>query len=191
MLSLFVPVRVEGERGRTGDVPRIFVFNHASFLDLFLITLAVPPDSAALAKGWPFKVPVYGPVMRLGGYVNVEEHFGEELLRRAALLLEQGVNLAVFPEGARSRTGELGRFRSGAFKLAIGAMTPVRPVVITGAGEVLAPGRYMLGLRAIRIRVLEDVSPALYSDVNLGHAAMRGYVRDAVRTARAAAMTTA
>jgi len=190
MLGLAVPVGFTGAHGRVGDPPRIFVFNHASFLDLFLITLAVPPDTICLARQWPFSVPVFGPVMRLGGYINVEKLEGGQALTQAKALLEEGVSLAVFPEGTRSRTGELGRFRSGAFKLSIETGIPVRPVSIEGSGRVLPPKTLLARPGHIRVHVLDDIVPAPYIGEGLGHSAMRRLTRECIRAAGVPAQAT-
>lgn len=183
MLGLFFPVLVHGRPGRIGDPPCIFVLNHASFLDLFFITLAAPPDSVCLARQWPFSVPLFGPVMRLGQYVNVERLSVEELLDRAQELLRQGVSLAIFPEGTRSRTGAMGRFHSGAFRLSIETGIPVRPVRIEGSGRILPPGVWKMRRGALCVNVLEDVAPAPYTGEVLGHVAMRRHTRERISTA--------
>jgi 1-acyl-sn-glycerol-3-phosphate acyltransferase len=183
LLGLFFPVHVSGVRGQIGDQPRIYVFNHASLLDLFLITLAVPPDGICLARQWPFAVPLFGPVMRLGKYLNVAELSGEALLDRAKALLDQGVSLAIFPEGTRSRTGEMGRFRSGAFKLSIASGVPIRPVSINGTGRILPPR--CVGLRSgeINVTVLDDVAVAPDTGKGLRHTAMRRHARERILAA--------
>jgi len=178
MLGLFFPLRAVNTGHSIDNGPRVYVFNHQSVLDLFLITLAVPPNSACLVRQWPFDVPVFGPVMRLGGYVNVEKHSGEAILSSARSLLEQGVSLAVFPEGSRSRTGQVGRFRSGAFKLSIDTGVPVRPVRIEGTGNALPPKGWLMRQVPIGIHVLEDVPPAEYTGEGLGHRAMRSHTRE-------------
>ncbi len=189
MIGLFCTLDLRGQSGALGDPARILVFNHLSFLDLFLITLAVPPDSVCVARQWPFSVPVFGPVMRLGGYPNAEKLQGGELMERCRALLAKGVSLAVFPEGTRSRTGRPGRFRSGAFKLSVDSGAPVRPVRIVGTGDVLPPGRWLFVPGTIAVHILEDVAPDRFTGDELGHAAMRRMARDRIaapaETARA------
>jgi len=179
-LGLFFPLQVKGVGGGKKELPRIYVFNHTSLIDLFLITLIVPPECVCLARQWPFSVPVFGPVMRLGGYINTEKSAGDEVLRKAQTLLEQGVSVAVFPEGTRSRTAGMGRFRSGAFKLSILTGVPVTPVKIEGTGSILPPKAFWMRPGKIRLRVLDDVFPAPYADEDLGHSAMRRLIRERI-----------
>lgn len=183
MLSMFFTIRVSGVRDGIGNRPRIYVFNHASLLDLFLITLAAPPDGVCLAQQWPFAVPLFGPVMRLSEYLNVAKLSGEELLDRAKALLNQGVSLAIFPEGTRSRTGEMGRFRSGAFKLSIASGVPIRPVSIDGTGRILPPHCFGLRSGKITVTMLDDVAPVPDTGEGLGHTAMRRHTRERILAA--------
>jgi len=189
MLGLFFPLHLEGVCGEKKESPRIYVFNHASLFDLFLITQVVPPDCICLARQWPFSVPVFGPVMRLGGYINTEKCFGEEVLRKARTLLEHKTSVAVFPEGTRSRTREMSRFRSGAFKLSILAGVPVTPVTIEGTGRILPPGAFLMRPGRIRLRALNDVFPAPYIDESLGHAAMRRFTHERIQACVSATAT--
>lgn len=190
MIGFFCPLDLKGKSGTLGDPPRILVFNHLSFLDLFLITLAVPPDSVCVARQWPFSVPAFGPVMRLGGYPNAEKLPGGELLEHCRALLAKGVSLAVFPEGTRSRTGRPGRFRSGAFKLSVASGTPVRPVRIEGTGDVLPPGKFLFVPGPIAVRILDVVEPDAYAGDELGHAAMRRLARERIVEPRDTARAT-
>jgi len=180
VIGLFFPVQVEGAHSEKDASARIYVFNHASLFDLFLIARIAPPNSAFLVRQWPLSLPVFGSVMRLAGYVNTEKHVGEEVLRQARTLLDQGINVIVFPEGTRSRTREVGRFRSGAFKLSIQTGAPVTPVMIEGTGHILPPGRFMMRPGRIRMRVLEDVYPQTYAGSSLGHAAMSRVIRERI-----------
>ena len=177
LLGLFLTIRVHERPDFPQSLPRIFVFNHGSLLDLFLITLVAPPDSVCLARQWPFSVPLFGPVMRLGEYINVERQSGQELLERARTLLHKGISLGVFPEGTRTRTNTLGRFRSGAFKLSLETGVSIRPVSIIGTCSILPPGQWKLQRGEIHISVLEDISPVPYVVDMLGHLAMCRYTR--------------
>ncbi len=59
--------------------------------------------------------------------------------------IEQGNSLLFFPEGTRTRTGEMGDFQRGAFRMAVEYGLPIQPVVIEGIHEVLPPGVFLVG----------------------------------------------
>jgi 1-acyl-sn-glycerol-3-phosphate acyltransferase len=79
---------------------------------------------------------------------------------RAAAVLRSGISAVVFPEGTRSRTGELLPFKNAPFGLAIAAQTPVVPVYVRDTFTILAKGRRLLRPRPIRIEIGDPVSTA-------------------------------
>jgi 1-acyl-sn-glycerol-3-phosphate acyltransferase len=121
-------------RGKT-----VVVSNHESNADPFLICL-LPWEMKWLAKASLFKVPFAGWGMRLAGDIPVERgdaESGRNALERCAVWLERGVPVVVFPEGTRSRTGELLPFKDGAFRLAIESGADVLPVAVAGTRRAL------------------------------------------------------
>ncbi len=86
----------------------------------------------------------------------------ERMHRVAEAACEKGNALLFFPEGARSRTGEVGAFHRGAFRLAVDHGLPIQPVVIEGMDRILPPGHVIVqtpGRPVVRIRYLEPVVP--------------------------------
>jgi 1-acyl-sn-glycerol-3-phosphate acyltransferase len=105
----------------------------------------------------------YGWFMRLAGYLDVESSQWDGILRSAADLVAKGGHLLFFPEGHRSRTGELQHFHSGAFRLAADLDARLIPLCITGTDALLPPGRFWLQPAAVTLRVLCPVEGKAYS----------------------------
>lgn len=136
-----VRVTVVGRR-RLRDVPRIFVLvaNHSSHLDAPLILGALPRHlarylAAGAAADYFFRVWWRRALTAL--FFNafpVDRGGVNPRAVSARSLLARGVPLLVFPEGTRSRNGEMGHFKRGAASLAIGADVPCIPVALIGAG---------------------------------------------------------
>lgn len=125
----------------------ILVSNHASLADIVcLFTLG--HQFKWLAKKSLFRIPFLGWAMQAMGYIQLERgHYGsirksyEEALR----WLEEGVSVLIFPEGTRSRSGEMGHFKSGAFRLAIESGRPILPIVLAGTQKVISKGKVGFG----------------------------------------------
>lgn len=119
----------------------LFLSNHQSLYDIPVLFQALPLRLRMAAKCELFRVPIWGCALLLSGFVRIERKRGAEA--RAALMeaghrmKDTGVSLWIAPEGTRSRSGELGAFKTGAFDLARAAELPIFPITIDGTRRVL------------------------------------------------------
>lgn len=176
VVPFFGPVRVVYKNPQL-PLPAIFVANHNSAVDPYLFG-AIPVENGFLTS-WPFNIPLYNIFMHLAGYVNADKGW-EELLVKGEALLKQGSSLTIWPEGHRSRDGQLGRFRRGAFRLAVETGRPVVPVCIIGSGKILPPGSRLLNPGRITLLVLDPVYPERGDDTQELAIAMKNRVRDII-----------
>jgi len=135
-----VEMRVTGEEHLWSARPAVFVFNHQSSFDVVVIARLLRRDFTAVAKAELAHDPRFAPLAALLGVAYVDR--GDPAQAREALApvvdkLRCGISLAIAPEGTRSATPTLGRFKSGAFHIAVQAQVPVVPVVIRNAGEIM------------------------------------------------------
>jgi 1-acyl-sn-glycerol-3-phosphate acyltransferase len=131
--------------GVTG--PFIVVANHQSHLDAPLVVGAMPRRlsrylAAGVAADYFFDVPARRIFAALFFNAFPVDRSGDR--KRAGVsreLLESGVPILIFPEGGRSRTGELGRFKPGAAALATRQGIPCLPVAVLGTHSAMPKGR--------------------------------------------------
>lgn len=134
----------------TGNVPAgpaIFMSNHQSNFDILALLSSMPCQLHWIAKKELFDIPVFGPSMRRGGYIPLDRGDGRKALRsvdEAAATIRNGKSVVMFPEGTRSRDGNLLPFKRGGFILARKAGVPVIPVTINGSGKINPPNRIRL-----------------------------------------------
>lgn len=153
-------LKVEGRE----NLPRgacVLVPNHQSFLDILVLFCLFYPFKW-VARHELFRLPLFGWVLRLGGYISVRRGNTTDSVRMLAQcgsLLERGVPVLMFPEGTRSKTGQVGRFKSGAFILAARHGVPLVPIAMRGALEAISEGRIRAACVVLRLRVLPPVSP--------------------------------
>ena len=127
-----------------GEIPKnpgkaVCVSNHCSHTDVFLIS-HVPWEMKWLAKRSLFNIPFIGWSMRLVKDVPIDRaspSAAKSALDKCARWLEQGVPVMIFPEGTRSKNGEMQAFKDGAFRLAIDTGADVLPMAVAGTETAL------------------------------------------------------
>ncbi len=164
-----IPVKVKGSVNLSSETKCIFIANHQSFLDLYLFAKQPRRDFCYVLKSWPFRILFFfAPMMRASGYINVENVDTEEIHQKCMEKL-QTTSLVIFPEGKRSRDGSLGRFYTGAFRLAIEANVPLVPIIFENTYDVFAPGAKMLTPQEIGIAILDPIYPTDFISKDLPH----------------------
>ena len=124
--------------------PVIITPNHQTYADPPLVTIPIRRRVYYMAWSRLFRIPGLGWLIRRLRAFPVEIDAADpRATREAVRVLEAGHALMIFPEGARSRDGTVGRFKPGAFRLAASLGVPVLPVTISGGHECWPPGRVL------------------------------------------------
>lgn len=141
LLWAFFRVDLIGAERIPSEGPAILAANHVSWLDAILLALVADRPIHMVAKQELFRIPVIGFILRRA-YVMEAHRDGSDyvLLRRALQLLRDGHLVGLFPEGTRSRTGQLQKPRGGVALLAFHANAPVIPVAVRGTDQVYEKG---------------------------------------------------
>lgn len=142
------------------DRPVVYVANHQSTLDIPVCMAALPGRVRMMAKHTLFKIPVFGWLLHAEGFVpvNRKDHKKARMsLKPAARNIKKGVSIFVFPAGTRSRTGEVGSFKTGAYRLAIEAGVPIVPLTLVGAEDLLGAARSLIKKGKITLIVGEPI----------------------------------
>jgi 1-acyl-sn-glycerol-3-phosphate acyltransferase len=140
------PVKMRGAE-HLPDGPFILMSNHQSNFDILALIATIPRRVYWIAKKELFDIPLFGSSMRRGGYIPLDRSDGRKALKsmeNAAAIIRKGSSVVMFPEGTRSRDGQLLPFKRGGFMLAVRAGVPVIPVTINGSGKVNPGGRVKL-----------------------------------------------
>jgi putative phosphoserine phosphatase/1-acylglycerol-3-phosphate O-acyltransferase len=135
-----IDVRVTGEAHLWSARPAVFVFNHTSAVDVLLLCKLLRRDFVAISKQEVRQNPIFGPLFALAGTVFIDRfdrHRAIEALRPAIEALRSGLSIAIAPEGTRMPSPRLGRFKKGAFHLAMAAGVPIVPIVFRNALDAL------------------------------------------------------
>jgi 1-acyl-sn-glycerol-3-phosphate acyltransferase len=161
-------VHVEGRENVDRKKAYVLCSSHQSAGDIpVLFGLFLP--FKFVSKSSNFKAPFLGWNMALNRYVPLvrgDRRSVKKMMSSCRRWLDSGVSVLMFPEGTRSKTGDLLPFKLGAFTLAKEANVPVVPIVISGTIEAVPPDAVLRqkGIVHVHVRVCEPIEPHLYTD---------------------------
>ena len=142
--------------------PYVIVMNHNSLFDIVVLYF-LRLEYRWVSKIEVVKAPYFGQFLYLHGDILINRGRAtqalEQLRAEGKMWLDRGVSIAIFPEGTRSKTGQMGRFNPGAFDLAKRNEVEVLPIVLHGTRTVLRPKSILFNWRnRITLQILDPIS---------------------------------
>jgi len=165
-----IELEVEGEEHLWSHRPAVFIFNHQSGVDTLLVAKLLRRDFTGIAKQEVRRNPLFGPAFSFAGVVFIDRADSAKAIRAlepAVQALREGRSIAIAPEGTRSRTQQLGRFKKGAFHLAMQAGVPIVPIVFENTLDVLPRGALVLRPANVRAVVLPPIDTSHWTRESL------------------------
>lgn len=149
----------------------LIVSNHVSYLDPLLL-ISLFERHKTIVKSSFFKVPIFSLVLRLSGYIPSDSGGGLAALRLQRIeamdkYLASGGNLFVFPEGTRSRSGDIGIMNKGTFKIARLCRPAIKVLFIQNTDRLFTPGKFLFNTcvsNTITVSQLASIEPDYKSD---------------------------
>jgi 1-acyl-sn-glycerol-3-phosphate acyltransferase len=158
-------LRVCGRENLIEEGPAILASNHVSYLDPPLVAVSCRNEIHFLARKTLFEKPVLGPLIANLNAFPVDRDRGDVAAVRAVLqLLKSGKRVLVFPEGTRSRDGNLQPARAGVGLIIAKSLAPVVPIRIFGSYAALPRSG---GIRFVQIAVVVG-RPLLFTKQDVG-----------------------
>ena len=179
---LLVPIRVTGTENINPKQSYVFVANHQSFLDVFAVYGWLPNYFKWLMKKELRKVPLVGTACVVAGHIFVDRSNPRAALQSVEMIkkeLVDGISTVIYPEGTRTKTGEMGRFKPGAFKIAMDLNLPVVPLSLGGFFEAMPSGRaYVNPGSRVTLHIGKPIDISQFTDINEAMAAVREKVQE-------------
>jgi 1-acyl-sn-glycerol-3-phosphate acyltransferase len=164
----------------TGRKARVVFFNHASQLDLFIMSTILPPYGTTLAKKQIYYIPFFNFIFFAFAIPTIDRSNLKKAIATfgnvASIVTKRQATVCIAPEGTRSRDGKLGPFKKGPFHLAAHLDVPVVLAVIKGAHECLPMGRLVSKPGVIRVEMIAEIPGDRFTTENIDE--MRDEVRN-------------
>jgi 1-acyl-sn-glycerol-3-phosphate acyltransferase len=170
------PVKVSGREKLDRKQSYIFVPNHQSAYDIFLIYGHLGFPVKWVMKQSLRKIPFVGKACEMAGFIFVDNSSPQAAARTviaAKKKLQKGASIVIFPEGSRSYTGKLGKFKKGAFQMALDLQAPIVPVTLNGSHYVMPRGSYLIRPHKMELIIHKPIPTKGLSTDNLRDTASR------------------
>ena len=129
-------MKIKGKENVVPKTPYVFVSNHVSLFDIPVLQRYVPNNFSFVFKKEIAWVPLFGWQMQFGPHIIIDRQNPERAMKSIEnakkILVQRKISVLLFPEGTRSKTGEMLPFKRGAFHLAAQVGFPIIPVTIAG-----------------------------------------------------------
>ena len=165
MKTILSPVNVTGmnpdEARIANSKPRVYAVTHASALDIPILYVYLPFQFRIIFKSELLSYPFIGWHLRRSGQVCINQQNPAASIgavKSALRSLRSGMPLVIFPEGGRTRDGQIQPFLPGAFFLAIKAQAEIVPIALVGTFDLLPMNTYHIKCQPLEMRVGEPIS---------------------------------
>lgn len=141
LVRLFLmPVTVEGRENLEKDQSYVFCPNHQGAIDIFLVYGFLRRNFKWVMKKSLRNIPFIGKACEAADFIFIDKSGPakiKESMDKAEKILRGGMSVVIFPEGSRSKTGEMGAYKRGAFMMADELQLPVVPITINGSFKAM------------------------------------------------------
>ena len=161
-----VSVRVKGFANIDPNKSYIYMCNHQSNFDIPVLLGYLPVQFRWLAKAELFRIPIFGRAMLGAGYVKIDRFNQEsafESINEAARRMKDGVSVMIFPEGTRSKDGNIRQFKKGGFVMAINSGVPIVPIVLRGTWPIMAKSSLRINRGDVEMEIAQPIATAGYA----------------------------
>ena len=142
------------------DGPYILMHNHSSFLDLFLLPTIIEGKYTGIVAQKNFKIPIVGSLLKKLNAIPIQRsnlNAAKHSIKLAEDLIKKGFHIAIFPEGTRTLTGKINKFKKGGFHMAVNTKTKILPIVVEGLFSIKPKNRWTIIPQPVKLIVKDPI----------------------------------
>ncbi|NIO16155.1 MAG: 1-acylglycerol-3-phosphate O-acyltransferase [Deltaproteobacteria bacterium] len=158
--TCFVKLRVKGIENIDPNGQYVFMSNHVSYFDIPAVAMALPNQMRWVYKKELAKVPFFGWAVKSIGHILVDRGNRSqaiESLKNSLSRLSGNASIMIFPEGTRSKSGDLLPLKKGGFHIALHSGFPIVPVAIRGSGDIMRKGTFRINPGTIEVEIFSPI----------------------------------
>ena len=145
--------------------PAVYLVNHGSLFDILAAIYIIPGTARFIAKKELFRIPIFAQGMKLTGMIKIDRGNStkaRKTIDEAIEIMKKGVSVIIFPEGTRSREGNIKPFKKGGIILAINGKFPIVPMAISGSFHIMKKNSLHLRKGKIKVHFIEPIPTENY-----------------------------
>lgn len=174
-------LRVEGKAPDKQHQPYLYLFNHESLIDPFMLGGAVKHYITAVGANYQFSYPIWGMLARRHGAIPIQRKKLDQAIHsldHAEEAIRNGISFIISPEGTRTLSGKMGPFKKGPFHIALNTGVTIVPVALIGAYKAKKKTDWKLNPGILTLRFGELIPKDQYNDMDLD--SLREMVRNRI-----------
>lgn len=151
-----IEVKVDGLENIYRDRAQLICANHQSLFDIFILDSILPVQFRFVVKKELHSLPILGLCIRIERQICLDRknvRKGIESMKQAGKLISQGRSVAIFPEGTRSKDGNVKKFKKGSFLIATASNAPVVPVTIDGSFHIMPKNSFLIHPDSVSVKI--------------------------------------
>ncbi|MCS5625021.1 MAG: 1-acyl-sn-glycerol-3-phosphate acyltransferase [Candidatus Marinimicrobia bacterium] len=175
-------LRVEGQRPQKDGQPYLYLFNHESLMDAFMLGGAVKHYITAVGAEYQFSYPIWGTLAKRHGAISIKRDKLKKAIHsldKAEEAIRKGISFIISPEGTRTLSGQLGEFKKGPFHIALNTGVTIVPVALMGAYEAKKKTDWRLSPGILTICFGEPVTAEQYKSMDID--ILRAHIREKIQ----------
>jgi 1-acyl-sn-glycerol-3-phosphate acyltransferase len=170
-LAFFSGVRVKttGLENIPKDRALILAANHQGAADILIVLAFLPIGFRFAIKKELFKTPFFGWYLKKAGYFSIDRDVvlsAYRTLETITDILKDGESVLIFPEGTRTRSGELGKFKRGSLLAALKSGAPIVPIAISGSFNIMPRGTWLFYPHPVKLSAGKPIYVRSEGDYN-------------------------